>query len=308
MPTQRETLFVTGANGFVGKNILEHFNEKYRIVAPSHSELDLLSQKDVQNFFRINHVDYVINCATVGANRKNPIVPNTVENNLRMFFNICENAHFFKKMIHFGSGAEYNKDRMSPMVMEDAFGKFLPQDEYGFSKYAISKYIEESKNAYCLRLFGIFGRYEDYEFKFISNAIVKNLLHMPITIVQNAFFDWLYIEDLMNILDFFLKNAPPYRCYNTTTGKTIDLITIAKLINKNSEYESEIMVQNENLNREYSGSNHRLLSIIGEHEFTDIELAIKKLQQFYKENLTKINRTFIEKDPYIKNCKILETQ
>jgi len=31
------------------------------------------------------------------------------------------------------------------------------------------------ENMYCLRLFGIFGKYEDYKFKFILNTIVINL-------------------------------------------------------------------------------------------------------------------------------------
>ena len=84
---------------------------------------------------------------------------------------------------------------------------FLHND-YGFSKYLISQYIEKSDNCVCLRLFGVFGKYEDYEYKFISNAIVKNLLQMPIRIRQNVYFDWLYINDLMKIVAI-LSNMTP---------------------------------------------------------------------------------------------------
>ncbi len=191
---------------------------------------------------------------------------------------------------------------MPPKVKESEFGRYVPADDYGFSKYVLSKYIEKADNIYCLRLFGVFGPYEDYEYKFISNSIVKNLLQMPINIVQDVYFDWLYIDDLMFVLRHFLTNDPEERIYNVTSGRTTDLVHIANLINECSDIKSEITIQNEGLNREYSGDNTLLLGEIGNHDFITMNKAIGELIQYYRNNLYKIDRSTIDKDAYISKC------
>ena len=61
-------------------------------------------------------------------------------------------------------------------MRENYFGSFIPNDPHSFSKYIQSKYIEKNNNdhLYHLRLFGIFGKYEDYRYKFIENFKRKN--------------------------------------------------------------------------------------------------------------------------------------
>lgn len=55
-------------------------------------------------------------------------------------------------MIHFGSGAEYDKSKPIVKVKETDFGKVIPKDEYGFFKYICSKYIEKTDKIICLRI------------------------------------------------------------------------------------------------------------------------------------------------------------
>ena len=52
-----------------------------------------------------------------------------------------------------------------------------------------------------LRLFGVFGRHEDYAIRFISNAICKTLFDLPITLRQNRTFSYLYVDDLGPIVE-----------------------------------------------------------------------------------------------------------
>ena len=137
---------------------------------------------------------------------------------------------------------------------------------------------------YCLRLFGIFGKYEDYEFKFISNAIVKNLLHMPITIRQNVRFSWLPVDDFLPVLDYFLTHTPKKHIYNITPSSTIDLVSIAHLINSHADFKSEICVVNEGLNLEYSGNNARLIEEIGDVSFTPMDTAYKRFNAVLPDN------------------------
>ena len=304
MVNQDKTILITGSSGFVGRNIVGHLKGKYPLLTPIHKDLDLLSQSEVRHFFELYDIDTVIHCANFGGTRKIQAKGNVLEKNLRMFFNIIENKDHFAKLIHLGSGAEYNKSRNLQNISENEFGDLIPLDEYDFSKYIISKYIEKTENIYCLRLFGIFGKFEDYEFKFISNAIVKNLLHMPITIRQNVNFSWIYIDDFLTILDYFLTHTPKKSIYNITPPTTTDLVSIAHLINSYSDFKSEICVENEGLNLEYSGNNAQLMKEIGNVSFIPMKSAIRDLIEYYKEILPTIDPEIIRRDPYATYCKI----
>jgi GDP-L-fucose synthase len=299
-----KTILITGSSGFIGKNIVCHLKDKYTLLTPTHKDLDLLLQSDVNHYFALYDIDTVIHCANFGGTRKIQAKGDVLDKNLRIFFNIAENKDHFVKLIHLGSGAEYNKSRALQNISENEFGENIPLDEYGFSKYIISKYIEKTENMYCLRLFGIFGKYEDYDFKFISNAIVKNLLHMPITIRQNANFSWIYIDDFLNILDYFLTHTPKKSIYNITPPSTTDLISIAHLINSHSDFKSEICVENKGFNLEYSGNNAQLMKEIGDVTFTPMNSAIKDLIEYYKTILPTIDPEIIRRDPYATYCKI----
>jgi GDP-L-fucose synthase len=304
MTTSPKTILITGSTGFIGKNILDHQKEKYVLLTPTHKDLDLLSQSDVKRYFTLHDIDTIIHCANFGGSRKKQPKGDVLEKNLRMFFNIAENKDRFVRLINLGSGAEYNKSRTLQNMSENEFGKFIPLDEYGFSKYIISKYIEKTEHMYCLRLFGIFGKYEDYEFKFISNAIVKNLLHMPITIRQNVNFSWIYVEDFLNILEYFLTHTPKKSIYNITPPSTSDLVSIAHLINSNSDFSSEICIENEGLNLEYSGNNTQLMKEKGDVSFTPMNTAIKDLIEYYKTILPTIDPEIIRRDSYAAYCTI----
>jgi nucleoside-diphosphate-sugar epimerase len=304
LPKIKKTIFVTGGSGFIGSNIIEFFCDTATIIAPSHTQLDLLSQDAVNKFFKEHKIDYVIHCANFGGNRKSGDTIDIVEKNVRIFFNLIENSRYFDKFIHFGSGAEYDKSRPISKITETSFGERIPRDHYGFSKYLISKFIENSENIICLRLFGVFGKYEDYEYKFISNTILKNLLQLPIHIRQNVYFDWLYINDLVKILPYFLDHEPLYKMYNITPNKPLDLVTIANMINSYSTFKSEIIVDNPGLNNEYSGNNSRLLAHIGNFTFTEMHSALSELRKYYCSILPQIDSDTIRRDEYSKYCTI----
>ena len=65
---------------------------------------------------------------------------------------------------------------------------------------------------YELRLFGVFGPYEDWQVRFLSNACARAVWDMPLVIRQNVFFDYLDVDDLGRILELmFCRSlaAPP---------------------------------------------------------------------------------------------------
>lgn len=306
---QKKNILITGARGFIGKNLVEHLNrtpDQYSLFYPYHKELELLDEGKVEGFIGHNKIDTIIHCASIGGSRKTGYdtgKTDIVSTNLRMFFNLAKNLDKVERMIYFGSGAEYDRRHYKPKMMEDFFGTHIPADDYGFSKYVCTKFAESHKKIVNLRVFGMFGKYEDHEFKFISNAIVKNLLKLPIIINQNVKFDYMYINDAVRIIEDFISNKPRYNVYNLTTGKTIDLISIARTINDISDFKSEVIVNNPGLNVEYSGDNARLLKEI-RCEYTPLTKAIAELFMHYKGIIHQIDSNKIANDEYIKNCII----
>jgi len=305
-----KNILITGGTGFIGRNILESLSSRYKILAPSKEELDLKDEIAVFEYLKRNNVEVVIHAALMGEFGKDKVesMPNILADNLRFFFNLIRAKRFYKKMIFFSSGVEYDRRRGLKKVKETDFGQFIPEDEYSFYKYICSEYIEKSEDVISLILFGVYGKYEDYRSKFISNTIVKNLLKQDIVINQNVVFDYLFIDDLILVLDYFISKKAKFKRYNVTPNKSIDLITISNIINEISSYKSKIIILNDGLNNEYTADNSRLKSEISDLKFRDYRKGIKKLFNYYHRNIEKLDKDSIIKDKYLKFRQKLNNQ
>lgn len=296
-------IFITGSNGFIGSHLKEYLNKiysNYILFTPSSEELNLLDEVAVENYILLNKIDIIIHLANKGGDRTTIDMKNVTEYNLRIFFNIAKHEKNVKKIISFGSGAEYSKHKAIIEAKEEDYLKSQPLDEYGFYKSITSKYIEKSQRIVQLRIFGAYGEYENYRFKFITNAIVKNLLKLPIVINKNVYFDYIYIDDLVKMIDWVIHNEIKEKIYNVTTGTKIDLISLANLVNETSDFKSEIIVLNDGLNNEYSSNNQRILKEIGNFNFTSHKDAIQKMRNYFKENFDNLDKDCIINDPYLK--------
>lgn len=283
-------IFITGSNGFIGKNLAESLSQQYEIFNPKREEINLTDTKIVEQYLKTNKFDVIIHSANKNSTRNTSVSEYEIlDRNLRMFFNIERCKDFYGKVYYFGSGAEYDMNNYIPMMSEDYFGKFIPSDSYGFSKYIMSKIAEQENNIYDLRLFGVFGKYEEWERRFISNAICRCIYDLPITIRQNVYFDYLYIDDLSEIMKWFIENTPVMKHYNLCTGKRIDLITLANKVLNISGKNLNILIKENGLKKEYTGNNARLLSEIKTIKFTPIDVSIKKLYEYYSKNIGEID-------------------
>jgi GDP-L-fucose synthase len=288
-------ILLTGGSGFIGKNIIESYlAKKYQIHAPKRSELDLSNDDSVKKFFqKNNNFDLVIHSATKPGHRNSTDLDGVFYDNCRMFFNLTKNSASFEKLVNIGSGSIYDMRNYQPKMREDYFGNFIPADEHGFFKYIAGKNIEKSENMIDLRVFGVFGKYENYAIRFISNAICKAIFDLPITLRQNLKFDYLYIDDLMPVLEFFIENKPVKNAYNVTPDSSIELLEIAKIIKKISGKNLEIKIGQKELGLEYSGDNSCLKKEIKDLEFTKIESAIDGLYNWYLCNQTSLDKKLL---------------
>jgi len=286
-----QKLFITGGSGFIGLNLQEYFRDQLEVYAPPHAELELLDEKAVFQYLKRTPFDYVIHCATWDAARNSVKAQDEVyENNLKMFFNIARHPDLFGKLLFYGSGAEYDRRHLTPRMNEDYFGAHVPPDPYGASVYRMTQHALESENIFNMRLFGVFGPHEDWEIRFISNACCKAVWDLPITIKQNAIFDYLYIKDLMKITGWFLEHAPDEHVYNVCRGRTYELTELARIVRDVTGKDLEIRVLQDGLDRNYSGDNSRLLGQLGNFDFTPINEAIAATYAWYEQHKDRIDR------------------
>lgn len=275
-------ILLTGASGFIGKNIREsHLAQKYNIIAPTSRELNLLDENSVDDFFRNNKIDIIIHSATTPGHRNSNLQDKVFYNNTRMFFNLERHKDDFSKMLVLGSGAIYDMRNYKPKVKEEDCENNFPIDQHGFSKYVIWQYIKNTDKIIDLRIFGIFGKYEDYAIRFISNMICKAICDLPLTMNQDRKFDYLFVEDLIPVLEYFMLNKAKYKSYNVTPDVSVGLYALAQKVLKITGKDLPIVVAKEGQGFEYSGDNSRLRAEMKNLSFTDIDEAIKKLYEYY---------------------------
>lgn len=268
-----KNILLTGSGGFIGKHLKNFLSKKFNLFTPRSFQLNLLDKNALSDYAKENKIDLIIHSASCGV-RISPdaTVEEVSKPNIEMFKNL---ADLNLPMITFGSGAEYDKSRPLHKIKEENFGENIPQDPYGYSKYAISKEIEKRENILNLRIFGIYGVGEDKS-RVTSCIINDNLGKGPIMLNQNVIFDFIWIEDFCKIVEFFVENPPKEKFVNVAPTESIEIVELAKIINDLSDFKSEIIVKKEGLNKEYTGDNSKLLKLMPDLQFTSYKDGMKK--------------------------------
>lgn len=283
-------IFLTGKSGFVGRNLHEALSTDHEIIAPSHRELELTDEDAVRSFMQAHRFDAVIHCAVKPGHRNALNHDALVSQNTRMFFSIARNLTDRQVMLHIGSGSEYDMRHYQPRMKEEYFDEHIPADDSSYSKYVIAKYIEQSRNVVNLRVFGVFGKYEDYAIRFISNAICKALHGLPITLRQDRCFDYLFIDDLVPVVRHFLTNPCRYRTYNVTPDVSVNLRDLAEIVCQLSGNAVPVVVAQPGMGSEYTGDNTRLRSEMPGLCFTPMQNSVAALFSWYESNMQLIDK------------------
>lgn len=279
-----KNILLTGSGGFIGKNLKEYLSGKYNLFTPRSFELDLCDKQAVNEYFNQHQIDFIIHCGSTGGARGIQDRDTTIEDNLAMVENLLNAKHKDVRVILFGSGAMYDKSRPICKASESEIGKVVPNDLYGKSKMLIAQKIKNRKDALCLNIFACYG-YGEKENRFPSYAINCSLNNKPIEINQNVVFDYLFVEDMEKIIEYFIENAPQDNILNITPTKSISLVEIAKIVNDIAPKRVEIIVKNPVMNNEYTGSNTLLLKNLPGITFTGMREGLEKLYRHIEKKL-----------------------
>ena len=135
-------IYIAGHRGLVGSAIVKNLESKgyTNLIYKTHKELDLLNQKDVENFFQIEKPEYVILAAAKvgGIVANNTYRADFIYENLQIQNNIIHQSyiHKVKKLLFLGSTCIYPKNAPQPMQEDSLLTSPL---EYTNEPYAIAK-------------------------------------------------------------------------------------------------------------------------------------------------------------------------
>ena len=295
----KKKVLITGGSGFIGRNLIENLSDRYEFVAPRHKELELTDEKAVKEYFREHRPDMVIHSATKPGHRNASDPTNIAITNLHMFANLYEASRHSEidKFLFLGSGSEFDMRNYRPNMKEESLGESIPEDDTGFSKYVCSRMLEGHPGYVNVRFFGIFGKYEDYAIRFISNAIAKAIFDLPITLRQDRKFSYTYVSDGVRAIGRFLDTDASelrYNEYNVTLPEPESLLALARLVARISgKPDLPILVGAPGEGMEYSGDSTRFMEQFPDFHFTDTEVAVRELYTWYENRKDELDRSLL---------------
>lgn len=132
-------ILITGASGFVGSRAAAALQKDYKLITPSHSELDLTSEKAVESFIGSTAPDAILHLAALsntGYCEDHPeesylVNVVSVENTAKIA------ARHGIKLVWFSSDQVYNGCSMTGLLSEDI--QLSPENHYGRHKLLAEK-------------------------------------------------------------------------------------------------------------------------------------------------------------------------
>ena len=250
-------ILVTGGNGNIAQMIKNNLGDKYDITNASRSELDLLDFTNMSTYFDNNLFDVVIHTAILGGRRTKSENGEISHMNILMFENLIKFTKKFKMIINLDSGAIY--DRAGDIFCRKEDELFtVPTDYYGFSKYVIHKRSCSFINIFNFRIFNVFHKNEEPD-RFIASCFNANKTGEKLVIFEDKFFDFIYEDDFVKIVDYYVKNMDKtYILLDTINigyNEKYRLSDIARLIINNHDL---IEVKNSEMKHNYCGDCTRL--------------------------------------------------
>ena len=142
MINKNSNIYIAGHRGLVGSAIVKNLEAKgyTNLVYRTHKELDLTSQKEVEDFFKLEKPEFVILAAAKvgGIVANNTYRADFIYENLAIQNNVIHNAYKYgvEKLLFLGSTCIYPKNAPQPMPEDCLLTSPL---EYTNEPYAIAK-------------------------------------------------------------------------------------------------------------------------------------------------------------------------
>jgi len=240
-------IFITGSNGFIGKNLVEKLDQKfikYKILKRHKSNKFKNIKTDYYNFPKVfasnkNILIHLSSPALVNLHRKktnsfNKIIESfekEIENSISLI-NFCK-KNKFKKIIYISSSSVYGDRKFKKSFKET--DKPNPISYYAKIKLAVEALIKKKfKNTVVLRLFHVYGKNDDPRrlIPTLLNSKKNNKVKLQDCL---QVVDPIHVDDVCKIiLNFYNSNINSglFNVGNSSPVKLRDIVNIIKKIKK----------------------------------------------------------------------------
>ena len=248
-------IFLAGHNGMVGSSIYKHLKKnKYKnIYIQNKKKLNLINQNQTVSFIKKLKPQFVIIAAARvgGILANNKYKANFIYENLMIQTNLIHASYLagVKKLIFLGSSCIYPKFAKQP-IKEDYLlsGKLEPtNDAYAIAKISGVKMCDAYNKQYglnyiCLMPTNLYGPNDNYDLNNshfypaliskIYNAKIKKKKSIEIWGNGNAKRELMYVDDLANACEYFLKKKTRHTLINIGSGDERTIKEYSKFIMK----------------------------------------------------------------------------
>ena len=256
-------IFIAGHNGMVGSSIVRHFRNKgyNKLLIKRKKELNLISQKKTEKYFKKVKPDFVIIAAAkvggIFANKK--FKAEFIYQNLMIQTNLIHASYLagVKKLIFLGSSCIYPKYAKQPIKESYLLTGKLEEtnDSYAIAKIAGLKMCNAYNNQYktnyiCLMPSNLYGPNDNYDIlnshffpallTKIYNAKIKKEKFVKIWGNGSPKRELLYVDDLANACEFFLKKNVTHTLINIGSSQEKTIFEYCKFIMKKLDIKLEI--------------------------------------------------------------------
>ncbi|MCC6323940.1 GDP-L-fucose synthase [Candidatus Nomurabacteria bacterium] len=301
-------IYVAGHNGLVGSAILRELNKNgyNNIITRNHFELDLTSQINVEEFFKIEKPEYVfLAAAKVGGIVANNTYPaDFIRDNLIIQTNVIENAYKngVKKLLFLGSSCIYPKNSTQPIKEEYLLtGELEPTNKaYAVAKIAgiimCQSYAKQyGANFISVMPTNLYGENDNFDLqnshvlpamiRKFDDAIKNNLNEVVLWGTGAPKREFLYVDDLANACVFLMNNYNSPEIINIGTGVDLSILELANMIKEIVGYKGSIIWDS----TKPDGTPRKLLDVskievLGWKYTIGLEEGIKRTCGWYKAN------------------------
>jgi GDP-L-fucose synthase len=301
-------VLVTGAHGFVGKNICPILSKNHAVFRMSSKNFNLLNKKQCEDALHVYKPDVVVHAAGtvggIGANKDNP--GKFIYENLLMGVNIIHASMEAKihKFILLGTVCSYPKFTKVPF-MEDDFWQGYPEETnapYGIAKKTLGEMLMAYHNQYGMNgayliPCNMYGPYDHFNTttshvipalitKF-HEATIKGLKNVSIWGDGSPSREFLYAEDLADAINLAIEKVDKPLRFNIGTGIETPINKLVEMIADKMGYGGEILYDSSLPNGQPRRSLDTILAKmrIGFEAKTSLNEGLDKTIQWYKEQV-----------------------
>ncbi|MGL4474123.1 MAG: GDP-L-fucose synthase family protein [Shewanella sp.] len=299
-------ILLTGANGMVGKNILEVAKKhKHEFLSPTSSELNLLEESAVNKYISEHKPDMVIHAAgIVGGIQANMAQPvKFLVDNMRIGLNIltASNDNDVVNFLNLSSSCMYPRDAVNPLS-EDLIlkGELEPTNEgYALAKVTSTRLCEyiskenQKRNYKTIIPCNLYGRFDKFDpnhshmipgvIRKIDEAVKAGLSEIDIWGDGEARREFMYAEDLADFIFYAIDNfesMPQNLNVGLGTDNTINEFyqEIAKVVGYTGIFKHDL---SKPVGMKQKLIDDKKLTKFGWRHKTNLNVGIKKTYEFY---------------------------